>query len=304
MSENVLRFGGYQGPSSVHTRAAHVFAAEASKLSDGALRIEVEENVTARGPATSDLPLMVRQGELSFCYLWTTLLDVHAPGFAILDLPFLVPNRDKGYALLDGPLGDRLAAKLEQESGLRVLGYWDNGYRHITNAVRPIHVPADCKGLRTRTTASDIQQHIFRAFGFEPVPMDARDLSAAVRDGKVNAQENPLTNCWNFGVFEHHKHLTLTGHLFGAAAFLASGHALDAMPESERDAILKAASAATKAQRQFAGEQDDIIFGKLPSMGVQVVRLTEAERAEWIAAVASLTEETRAGFPADLVALL
>lgn len=304
MSSKALKIGGYQGPQSVHTRAAHVFAEEVARLSSGDLAVEVEENVTARGPATSDLPPMVQKGELSFCYLWTTLLDVYEPNFALLDLPFLVNGRDAGYALVDGPLGTRLAESLEQSSGLRVLAYWDNGFRHITNSVRPIHVPADCKGLRTRTTASDIQQDIFRAFGFEPVPMDARDLSAAVREGKVNAQENPLTNCWNFGVFEHHRHLTLTGHLFGAAALLVSGEALDRLSEAERDAIAGAAIAATQAQRRFAGEEDEIILGRLPPLDVEVVRLEEAERAEWVASVAPLVTEKRGGFPAELAGLI
>lgn len=304
MSDKTLKLGGYQGPGSVHTRAAHVFAAELARLSDGDLTVDVEENVTARGPATSDLPPMVKKGELSFCYLWTTLLDVYEPNFAMLDLPYLVSGRDAGYDLIDGPLGSRLAASLEHASGLRVMAYWDNGVRHITNAKRPLRVPADCKGLRTRTTASDIQQDIFRAFGFEPVPMDARDLAAAVREGKVDAQENPLTNCWNFGVFEHHRHLTLTGHVFGAAAFLVSGEALDRLSEAERGAIAEATAIATAAQRKMAGQEDEIILGRLPPLGVEVFEPDESERAEWVSAVAALTAGKREEFPSELARLL
>src|SRR5690606_37325211 len=123
---------------------------------------------------------------------------VKVPALRVLDLPFVWTDRARIYGKLDGALGARLAEEVTAKTPYRVLGYWDNGFRHLSNRVRPIRAPADCAGLSMRTTSSPLHQEIFAAFGFKPVSIDPSELAQAVATGKVDAQENPLTNLMQF----------------------------------------------------------------------------------------------------------
>ena len=123
-----------------------------------------------------------------------------------------------------------------------MLGWWDNGIRHISNAVRPIRTPADCVGLRLRTLDNAQHQAAFRRLGFHPMFIDVADLPRAVAERTVDAQENPLTNMVNFNLHAHHRHVSLTGHLLGIAPLLVNRARYDALPDELRR-MLDAAAA-------------------------------------------------------------
>ena len=112
----------------------------------------------------------------------------------------------------------RLGYLLAESTGYRLLGFWDNGFRHLSTSQRPIAEPGDCAGMTIRTLFSDLHQKVFAALGFEPVALDVKDLLEGVRSGRIVAQENPLTNTYNFEIFRHHRYITLSAHFFGAAA--------------------------------------------------------------------------------------
>jgi len=211
----------------------------------------------------------------------------------VLDLPFVVTRREQAYAALDEGLGELLSERLSAARGYKVLGYFDNGFRHWSNRVRPIHAPADCRGLRIRTLFSATHQEVFRALGFEPVPLDVKDLLAAVRAGTVDAQDNPLTNIYNFGIHEQHRHITLSSHFWGAAALLCNGATFARWPQEVRDAVTAAATEATAEQRRMAAAEDEEALAKLRVAGCEIVTLTDAERAAFIRAVDPIVERHR-----------
>jgi TRAP-type transport system periplasmic protein len=184
-----IRFGGYQPPSSVHHRAAEVFGRVLHDRLGPRVAFELIGNVMDAGHAAADLLAMVEQGSLTMCYFSSSYLAARVPEFALLDLPFLLSDRTHAYAVLDGPLGQRLAAQLHAATGFRLLGFWDNGFRHLSNGIRPIRTPADCQGLRLRTLQSDLHQQVFALLGFEPVFLDVKDLIDSVRAGTIDAQE-------------------------------------------------------------------------------------------------------------------
>ena len=119
-------------------------------------------------------------------------------------------------------MGARLAGDLARHTGYRLLGFWDNGVRHISNRLRPIRHPDDCRGMRIRTLDNAMYQRVLAAVGFAPVVIDVKDLVRAVESHEVDAQENPLTNTVNFGLHTTHKHLSLTSHFHGVALLLAN----------------------------------------------------------------------------------
>jgi len=296
-----MRFGGYQGPASVHSRALDVLKHGIEARLGDAVRIAVDGNIVAGGRKAADLLTLVDSGELSMCYFSTSYLAERAPEFAVLDLPFMVRERTAAYAALDGRLGDVLRERLGACSNYRILGFWDNGFRHISNGVRPIRAPADCRGLRIRTLSSDLHVRTFRMLGFEPVTLDVRELVPAVRSGEVDAQDNPLTNIRNFGILDHHRWVTLTGHFLGFAALLCHAPAYDSWPADVRAAVDAAAVAATGAQREFAAAEDDAVLAEIDPDRNEIIRLADRERAAFAEAVRPLVDEQRERFGAELI---
>lgn len=298
-----ISFGGYQGDNSVHTRGAGSLASAVERLSGGAARIKFRQNIVEDGHKASELLSMTESGELDGCYFSSSYLANRVPELALFDQHFAVPSRAHAYGVLDGSLGQRLKKEIEANTGYSVMGYWDNGLRHISSRGGRLTTPSACNGLKLRTLASDDHQRVFRALGFIPKAIDVRDLPAAVADGTVDAQENPLTNIYNFRLHDTHRSVTMTGHLLGVALVLFNREKLESWPKHVRDAVRLAVAEATKDQRRFA-EEDDVICAKaLRADGVELIELTQDERAAFAEATRSEVEKTRNRFGADLIAL-
>jgi TRAP-type C4-dicarboxylate transport system substrate-binding protein len=304
MAVVTIRFGGYQGRASVHTRAAEIFGNALRERLGQDVRFELQHNIVEDGRNAADLLTLVESGELTLCYFSTSYLAERAPEFAVLDLPFVVTEREQAYAALDGALGERLADALAAVSRFKLLGYFDNGFRHLSNRLRPIRVPADCQGMRIRTLFSALHGEVFSALGFEPVPLDVKELVDSVRSGAVDAQDNPLTNIYGFGIHEHHPHITLTGHFFGSAGLLCHRESFDGWPPPVREAVRAAVIEATAVQRRMAAEEDQTILARLSAEAIEPVQLSDVERAQFVAAVAPVLDRYRAALGADLFDML
>jgi TRAP-type C4-dicarboxylate transport system substrate-binding protein len=273
-----IRMAGYQPARSLHTRALHRLADVLRQRLGAAVDIAVTDNITAEGRRADDLLAMTEGCELDLCYFSSSYLAARIASLGAIDRPFRFARRAEAYALLDGPAGRQMADDVAGATGFRVLAFWDNGVRHISNRRRPIRSPADCAGLRIRTLNNAMHQAFFRKLGFEPVFLDVKDLPKAVADGSVDAQENPLTNIVNFELHRHHRFVSLTGHLFGVALLLVNRRHFDAWPEEVRAAVRAAAAAATAAQRHEAAAEDDICFEQLTADGVQIIAAGDLDR--------------------------
>jgi TRAP-type C4-dicarboxylate transport system substrate-binding protein len=135
---------------------------------------------------------------------------------------------------------------------------------------------------------------VFRALEFEPVPLDVKDLLAAVHAGTVDAQDNPLTNIYNFAIHEHHRHITLSSHFWGAAALLCNGAAFARWPQEVRDAMVAAGGEATIEQRRMAAAEDREALAKLTAAGCEILGLSAAERAAFVRELEPVVERHRA----------
>ncbi len=294
-----LKFGGYQGDKSVHTRGGRVLAKEVVLETGGAVSLIFDENIVARGHKAADLLSMTESGDLDGCYFSSSYLAKRVPELGLFDQHFVVPDRRRAYSLLDGALGDRLKREVADATGYEVLGYWDNGLRHITSRVSITSVD-DCAGLKIRTLANDDHQRVFRALGFDPQAIDVRDLPEAVRTGRVDAQENPLTNTLNFGIHETHRYILLTRHLLGVALVLFNAERLKHLDPELRAGLQRAVDRATKAQRKFAEDDDAICSAELRAQGVEIAELAEPTRARFAEATRAEVEKTRAQFTPEL----
>jgi TRAP-type C4-dicarboxylate transport system substrate-binding protein len=295
-----IRFGGYQSPVSVHSRAAEVFGEALTRRLGSDVRFVLDGDITAAGHRAADVLSMVESGALTLGYFSASYLAARVPEFALLDLPFMIRVRRQAYAVLDGVFGLLLAEKLQAATGLRVLSWWDNGFRHLSNAIRPLRTPADCQGIRLRILASELHRQVFTRLGFTPVVLDVKDLIAAVKSGSIEAQENPLTNIYNFGFHAYHRFITLSSHFFGAAVLLCHAASYAAWPAEVQQAVTAAAALATTAQRRFAAAEDEAVLSQLAATDNDIVCLTEVERALFVAAVAPLVDEQRRVFGEQL----
>lgn len=284
-----LRIGGYQGATSVHTRAMQDLITHLKRDGRDGAEVAFRANVTDDGQAAADLPPMVGAGELDLCYFSSSYLTTQMPTLNSFEVPFGPSDRRQFYALLDGPAGEKARKEAVSRSPYVILGLWDNGVRHVSNKDRAIRSPSDCQGFRIRTLDNDFHQSVFRALGFSPQTIDVRDLPKAVADGTVDAQENPLTNIVNFNLHKHHRFVTLTAHFFGVALLLCNRAAYESWTERQRDDVVAAADHATACQRRYAEEEDERCLSILRSDGVEVTTLTLAERAAFAAAVAHLS---------------
>jgi TRAP-type C4-dicarboxylate transport system substrate-binding protein len=298
-----LRCAGYQGEASVHTKGLRALAT-ALATADPGMTVEVTPDVTAQGHKAAELPGLVERGALELCYFNSSYLAERVPALRALDLPFVITRRERAYALLDGALGAAIGEAIARATGFRLLALWDNGFRHITNRARPIRGPRDCAGLRLRTVDSALHQEIFRALGFEPVVIDVKDLPAAVGSGRVDAQENPLTNTVNFGLHRTHRHISLTAHFFGVALLLANRARFDGWPAATQDAIRAAVAVATAAQRGFATGEDTVCLERLAADGCAIVGPDAIDVAAFDAAVAGIRRRVLADLDPAIAAAL
>src|ERR1700712_2592530 len=137
MSPIVIKFGGYQKPASLHSRAAARFGEIIRMQSGSRIRFELIGDVLALGRGSGDLLPMVERGELSCCYISTVRFTGAVPELKLLELPFVVKSRAAVIDALDGELGDYFKRRIRATMPFRVLGFWDNGFRHFSNRVRP-----------------------------------------------------------------------------------------------------------------------------------------------------------------------
>jgi TRAP-type C4-dicarboxylate transport system substrate-binding protein len=285
MDPVVIKFGGYQGAASINTQAAVRFGEVLRRELGDRVRFELIADVLALGRNSGDLPDMVAQGELAVCYISTVRFAQAVPELKILELPFLVRSRASAIAALSGPLGNLFKERMRERTPFRALGFWDNGFRHVTNRVRPIRTPADCSGLRLRTQMSEVHAEALGAIGFEPIPVDIKEFVEQIRTERFQAQENPLTNTFNFGVHHLHRHITLTGHLFGSSALICNAGPYERWPEEIQRAVDAAAAEATALQYKLAADEDAAILAKLDPEENEVITLSPGEHEAFVKAV-------------------
>lgn len=289
-----LKFAGYQGPASILNQASQCFGdALISHLGGGNLDFTLDHNVAEMGHFTKELMPLVTEGIYDFGYINCSYFANSIPEMAVFEVPFAIESRDEIFAALDGPLGAILTERIESSGPYKVLGYWDNGFRYFSNSVRAIHTPEDCRGIKMRTHSSEIYAETFRLLGFEPVQVHVSEMVDAVTAGKVDGQENPLTNIYNFGLHKMQRHITLSGHFWAASIFICNAESYAGWSTEVHEAIEKAAGVATVAQRKMAADEDDRVRAILDPTENEIIELTGEERQAFKDAVAPLTERQR-----------
>ena len=267
----------------------NVGARKIKELIEAAAGDEVEVRVFI-GSQIGDQRTMVenlRNGVLEMTWVTTGFFGSYEPILNVLESGFLFRDSQHSYKVFDGPIGEEVKG-LVNKHGVKVLGFYEAGMRHLTNNVRPIMTPADLKGLKIRTPQAKYHLNTLKYMGANPVAMSFSELYTAMQQGVVDGQENPVSNIYNAKFYEVNKYIALTGHLHLTHMVMYSEKLWNKLPAKLQAVVQKAVIDSQEFQRAAVRNDDATLLAKLEEKGMQVSR---PDRAAFRAAVLPLRDE-------------
>jgi len=245
---------------------------------NGSIKVEVYPNGQLGGDR--EVFESLQFGSIQGTTISTGPVAQFAPRFKVFDFPYLFPNKEIAYEILDGELGTELFADLESQNVVG-LNYWENGFRHLTNNVREVKTVSDVKGLKIRTLESDIHMDFWSELGVNPTPMAFTELFSGLQQGVVDGQENPVGNVTANKFYEVQKYISKTGHVYNASPFLISKEFWDSLTEDEQKILREAADEAREYQRQLNQKEDEDGYKFLEENGMVVTDISEEEKEKF-----------------------
>jgi tripartite ATP-independent transporter DctP family solute receptor len=237
-------------------------------------------------------------GTIDLTVTSTGPLGGFVPEMNVVDLPFLFRDARHAYKVLDGEIGRNLLTKFEAV-GIKGLAFWENGFRHITTAKKPVREPGDLKGLKIRVMENKVHQAAFRQLGADATPMAWGEVFTSLQQGLLDAQENPIPIIYTFKLNEVQKYASLTGHVYSPAPLLMSKKTWDRMPPEIQKVMLDTAVEVAKYQRGVIHEQEQKQIGELKAKGMIIIE--NPDRAAFREAMKPVFEQFQGQFGRDLV---
>src|SRR5881394_4018228 len=283
-----IRMGGY-GPATTGFSKSLKFIGERLEKQFGD-RVDVKYvwNIMDFGYRAEEILWLVESGVLTLGYQSSSYLTDRVPELGFVDLPFLFARRDQARAAMDGKLGQFLAQKIEDRVNYRILGWYENGFRQISNRLRTVRSPADLSGMRIRVLPSDVQARTFELLGAVPLRWDLTEAIAAIKAGTIDAQENPFANTVTYGVHKFHHYHSVTNHFYISRPIFLHRTAFESWPSDLQDAMREAVAASVAHQRGLAEEEDVASRKAINDEGCGIAELTPEELAAFSKAVQPL----------------
>ena len=279
-----LKFGHVGKPGSLFEISVNEFAARANEKLAG------KATVVAFGSSQlgkdKELLQKLKLGTLTFS-LPSTVMSTVADEFGLFEMPYLVKSREHMARIEDEILWEQIAPAAEAK-GYKILAVWENGFRHITNNVRPINLPADLDGIKLRTPKGTWRVKMFQSYGANPTPMSFSEVFTALKTGVIDGQENPFAQIYSGKFQEVQKYLSLTGHVYTPAYVLVGKDHWESLPADVREILEETA----KENQAFVYEQaaalETDLLQKLKDGGIAV---NEADKDAFIAASTGIYDE-------------
>jgi len=219
----------------------------------------------------------IQQGAIDLLVTSTGPLGGFSPSINILDFPFLFRDFKHVDLVLDGAIGQKLLKDFEK-ADIKALAFWENGFRHLTNAKGPVKKVEDGKGLKIRTMENKVHLAAWKTAGLNPTPMAWGEVFTALQQKVIDGQENPIavfysSKLWDAG----QKHFSLTAHVYSPSPFLMSKKTFDAMPKADQELFLKTGLEVAKFQRKLNRDAEEAKLKDMAKSGVTVVRDVDRE---------------------------
>jgi tripartite ATP-independent transporter DctP family solute receptor len=295
-----IRMGGYGPPATSFSRSLKLIGDTLSARFGDRVNVHYVWNIMDFGYRAEEILALVEDGILTLGYQSSSYLTDRVPTLGFVDLPFLFEHRDQARAAIDGELGRFLARKIEERINYRILDYFENGFRHISNRLRPVRTPADLNGMRIRVLPSEVQARTFALLGAVPVMCDLTEAIAAIKAGTIDAQENPFANTVTYGVHKFHRFHTITNHFYISRPIFLNRTQFDAWPRDVQSAMRDAVKKAVAFQRDLAIEEDREARAAIEAAGCEIIALTADQHALFRKAVDPLLQEAHQTYGAEM----
>jgi TRAP-type C4-dicarboxylate transport system substrate-binding protein len=299
-----IRMGGY-GPATTGFSKAMKFIGERLEKQFGN-RVDVKYvwNIMDFGYRAEDILWLVESGMLTLGYQSSSYLTDRVPELGFVDLPFLFARRDQARSAMDGKLGQFLARKIEERVNYRILGWYENGFRQISNKLRPIRAPADMNDMRIRVLPSDVQARTFELLGAVPLRWDLTEAIAAIKAGTIDAQENPFANTATYGVHKFHHYHSVTNHFYISRPIFLHRGTFETWPPDLQQAMREAVAASVAYQRGLAEDEDVTSRKAIVDEGCEIADLTAQELSAFSKAVQPLWADAQKMYGKEMFAMV
>lgn len=252
------------------------FKEVAEELSGGRFKVEVYDNNTIG--ASRELVEGVQANEIQMAECSQSVYASFTDELMSVGLPFLFKNRQAGYDFFDSEVGDQIADVIAEQTGVRIVGYFENGIRQLTNSKRPVTSPDDMKGLKIRVMESPLYIEMFTEMGANPSPMAFSELYTALQQGTVDGQDNPWTIVSTNAFYEVQSYATDLSHTFDITCFSINDKFYQDLPDDLREVVDKAAEAAVETNRTLSIELENEYIATIEGGGCQITHLTDEQR--------------------------
>lgn len=263
-----LSYATSLGTDSAYYAGAVALKEAAEEMSGGCIEIEIFADA-ALG-TDRDMIEGMQLGSIDMSSPSTGAMGAVLPEPTLLDLPYLFDDYEHVYCVLDGPIGSEDIYSMFDGIGFHPLGYWEIGFRDLTNNVRAVSTPADVEGLTLRTLPSNVHQTAWSLVGAQPVAMDFTELYNALDTGVVDGQENPLNIILTGNLHEVQQYLSLTNHVYGTAPTSISDMTWESLSPEEQAIIQEAVAVSVVAQREAASGDIQAQLQQLRDFGMEI----------------------------------
>lgn len=278
-----LRFGHVGNPGSLFEASANAFAECANgKLGD---RAEVQTFGSSQLGNDRELLQKLKLGQVDFS-LPSSVMSSVAPEFGVFEMPYIVKDRDH-MRRIQAELGDVFQDAALGE-GYRIIGYFENGFRHITNNTRPINKPEDLSGIKLRTPNGEWRVKMFQLYGANPTPMAFSEVFTALQTNVIDGQENPYAQIASAKFQEVQKYLSITGHVYTPGYVLVAESQWQKLPEDVRADLEACGSETQNFVYEHAAKLENELLEVIRAAGVEI---NEADNQAFIEASAPIYEE-------------
>jgi len=279
-----VRFGHVGFPGSLFDLNVNEYAKRVNEALKG--RVEVKVFHSSQLGTDEQMIKGIRVGAPEM-FLPSTIMSTVEPKYGVFEMPYIIVSRAHMKRVSESSaVKEALLAPLPAK-GVRILAFWENGFRHVTNNVRPIGKPEDLKGLKLRVPGGVWRVKMFKAYGANPAPMPFAEVYSALQSGVMDAQENPFPQIWSAKFQEVQKYLSLTGHVYTPAYPMVNEAFWQKLPADVRAAMEKIAVEMGDRARQEGERLDRELQEKI----AQKVKVNEVDKETFIKASASVYEE-------------
>jgi tripartite ATP-independent transporter DctP family solute receptor len=282
-AQTEIKFGHVGAPGSLFAQSAELYAKAANaKLGDKA---KVVVYGSSQLGSDGELLKKLKLGTVDLALPSTVMTSV-APEFGVFEMPYLVQDRGHAARIAEKVIRVDLNPVAEKQ-GYKIIGVWENGYRHITNNKKAIVKPEDLQGVKLRVPGGVWRVKMFQAYGAQPSPMELKEVFVALQTGVMDGQENPLTQIFSQKFQEVQKYLSMTGHVY-TPAFVTAGASWERLPADVRKILEDTAKAVEGDVLKLAEKLDNELVDKMKTSGIAV---NQADKDAFVKASKAIYEE-------------